>query len=68
MMGGPFVSLTRVDELNNRLVTVEAFVYAPSRPNRNLIKRVEAALYTLQLAHEELLPEVTIGIDSNDNQ
>lgn len=68
MMGGPFVSLTRVDELNNRLVTVEAFVYAPSKPNRNLIKRVEAALYTLQLAQEELLPEVSVGIDSNDNE
>lgn len=48
-MGGPFVSLTTLDEENNRVVTVEAFVFAPETNKRNLIRQVEAILYTLEI-------------------
>ncbi len=48
-MGGPFVSLTTLDEENNRIVTVEAFVFAPETNKRNLIRQVEAILYTLEI-------------------
>ena len=47
IMGGPFVSHTIVDTLRGRTITAEAFVYAPGEPKRNIIKRMEAALYTL---------------------
>lgn len=46
-MGGPFVSHTIVDSLNGRTITAEAFVYAPDEKKRDIIKRMEAALYTL---------------------
>lgn len=48
-MGGPFVSHTQIDEVNNRVVTVEAFLYAPDKKKRTLMRSLEAALYTLQL-------------------
>ena len=47
IMGGPFVSHTIVDTLRGRTITAEAFVYAPGESKRNIIKRMEAALYTL---------------------
>jgi hypothetical protein len=52
MMGGPFVSHARLDEKNNRVVVVEGFVFAPETNKRNYIRRIEAALYTLQLPGE----------------
>ncbi len=52
MMGGPFVSHTRLDEANNRVVVVEAFVYSPESDKRNYMRRAEAALYTLRLPGE----------------
>lgn len=52
MMGGPFVSVARLDEQNNRVVVAEGFVYAPETDKRNFIRRIEAALYTLRLPDE----------------
>jgi hypothetical protein len=56
MMGGPFVSLTKVDEVNNRIVVVESFVFAPEMEKRNLMRRGEACLYTLRLPGEFDIP------------
>ena len=49
MMGGPFVSHSTVDTVNNRIIVVEGFVYAPEKMKRTMIRRLEAALYTLRL-------------------
>ena len=43
-MGGPFVSRSYVDSANHRIVVKEAFVYAPERKKRNLIRLLEAAI------------------------
>lgn len=51
-MGGPFVSISRVDEKNGKVVVVEGFVYAPNGIKRKLMRRLEAALYTLMLPDE----------------
>lgn len=65
-MGGPFVSHSRVDTVNNRVIVVEGFVFAPEKMKRGLIRRLEGALYTLNLPKEkeaelELdIPEVEI--------
>ena len=56
MMGGPFVSLARLDEKNQRVVVAEAFVFAPETDKRNFMRRAEAALYTLRLPGEAELP------------
>lgn len=51
-MGGPFVSVSRVDEKNQRVVVAEGFLYYPNQPKRNVLKKLEAALYTLRLPDE----------------
>lgn len=48
-MGGPFVAHSQVDTVNNRVIVVEGFVYAPDKMKRTMIRRLEAALYTLKL-------------------
>ena len=45
-MGGPFVSMSKL--VGDSLLCVEAFVYAPSASKRNMMRRLEACLYTLK--------------------
>lgn len=52
VMGGPYVSHVRVDEQNGRVIVAEAFVYSPGKKKRDIIRRMEAALYTLLLPGE----------------
>lgn len=61
MMGGPFVSHARVDRPNGRVVVVEAFVYAPEKKKRDLMRQIEASLYTLKLPQEQQIDEIIIG-------
>ena len=60
MMGGPFVSHARVDRPNGRVVVVEGFIYAPEKKKRDLMRRMEAALYTLTLPQEQQIDEIVI--------
>ena len=62
-MGGPFVSHSRVDEVNGRVIVAEAFVYAPESLKRDLIRRMEAALYTLQLPKEEEVNDLSYNLE-----
>ncbi len=48
-MGGPFVSITTLDEKNNRVITVEGYVYAPKEEKRNYLRQVESILFSLHL-------------------
>jgi hypothetical protein len=52
MMGGPFVSMVRLDEANNRVIVVEGFVYAPETRKGKFIRRLESVLYTLRIPGE----------------
>ena len=51
-MGGPFVSLTRLDQVNGRVVTAEAFLFAAGQKKRNAMRQIEAILYTLEMPNE----------------
>jgi len=46
-MGGPFVTLITKDEVNNRFVMVDGYVYAPNDDKRELLRQVESILYTV---------------------
>lgn len=48
VMGGPFVSLTVLDEANQRIVTAEGFVFAPKFNKREYIREIEAMIYSLR--------------------
>lgn len=48
-MGGPFSSLTVIDEERGRVVTVEGFVYAPQFDKRAYMRELEAILFSLRI-------------------
>ncbi len=48
-MGGPYVSHMRLDRANKRIIVSEIFVYSPDKLKRNLVRMMEASLYTLRL-------------------
>ena len=62
-MGGPFISVARVDEKYQRVVVVEAFVYYPNQAKRNVLKKLEAALYTLRLPDELDLEKFSYNLE-----
>jgi hypothetical protein len=45
-MGGPFINYTFVDEKNNRIIMLDGFLYSPKKPKRDLLKQIEAIIYT----------------------
>ena len=47
-LGGPFVSLVRIDSLASEVIVAEGFVYSPSTDKRELLRTVEASLRTLR--------------------
>ncbi len=63
-MGGPFYSHSRLDAVNNRIITVEAFIFAPGVKKRNHIRDMEAVIYTMKLPQEiNELKEVNVVAD-----
>ena len=52
-MGGPFVSLTRLDQVSGKVVHAEAFIFAPGQKKRNAIRQMEAILYSLRMPNEK---------------
>ena len=74
MMGGPFVSHAVVDETNNRVIVVEAFVYAAGQKKGKFMRKLEASLYTLKLPADKLIensihiPQVVIEATEEDKQ
>ena len=66
-MGGPFVSHSRVDTENNRVVVVEGFVFAPEKMKRGLMRRMEGSLYMLLLP-EEQQSEIETALTEEDDE
>ena len=62
-MGGPFVSYSTVDEINNRVIVAEAFVYAPNKPKGNYMRKLEASLLTLRLPADRFIESSNITED-----
>lgn len=46
-MAGPFVSFTFVNPVSKQLVTAEGYVYAPSKDKRDLLRQLEALLFSI---------------------
>ena len=47
-MGGPFAALMADDSTHARTIVAAAFAYAPGKKKRNMMRRLEAALRTLE--------------------
>lgn len=48
-MGGPFVDYLVIDSKNSRAILLDAYLYSPRKPQRDLLMQVESICYTLQL-------------------
>lgn len=53
MMGGPFVMQAFVNDNTGMVIVVETYVYAPESNKRNLMRNLEATLYTISLPQHE---------------
>lgn len=65
-MGGPYISLAVLDAASQRVIVAYGYVYAPSKDKRNLLRQVEAMIYSLKLnnqAENDKLNQQQIGID-----
>lgn len=47
-MGGPFVSYTTVDTVNNRVFTIDCYVYSPKEHKRNYLRALEHLLFSIK--------------------
>ena len=47
LMGGPFISVSQFDEKNNRIITVEGYVFAPKFQKQHYLRELEAMIYSL---------------------
>lgn len=65
-MGGPYVSHVRVDTVNQKVIVAEGFVFLPNEKKRDLIHRLEASLYTLQLPAEKGGELDVTGVEETD--
>mgnify|MGYP006384303367 FL=1 len=52
-----------MDEKYQRVVVAEAFVYYPNQHKRDILKKLEAALYTLRLPDELDLEKFNYNLD-----
>jgi hypothetical protein len=48
-MAGPYLSYTVIDQSKGHLITVEGYVYAPNKDKRDLLRQLEAVLFSLNL-------------------
>jgi len=48
-MGGPYISFSTVDQKRNRIITVDGYVYGGKKKKRNLMRQVQAVMYTLKI-------------------
>lgn len=48
-MGGPFVSVTTLDEKRNRIITAEGYVYGPKFKKREYVRQLETIIYNLKM-------------------
>ncbi len=65
-MGGPYISLAVLDAAKQRVIVAYGYVYAPSKDKRNLLRQVEAMVYSLKLNNQtenDKLNQQQIGVD-----
>ena len=49
IMGGPFVSVTIIDEKRNRVITVDGYVYGGKKDKKLLLWQIESILHSIKI-------------------
>jgi hypothetical protein len=52
-MGGPYVMIAELDASRQRIVVADGYVFAPSKNKRNLLRQVEAMIYSIKFSEQE---------------
>lgn len=64
-MGGPYIALAELDATNQRVVVAFGYVYAPSKDKRNLLRQVEAMIYSMkfndQPKNDKIRSQINMG-------
>ncbi len=47
-MGGPFVNYVFLDKEKNQIVMIDAFLYSPKKPKRDLMMQLESIVYSIK--------------------
>jgi hypothetical protein len=55
-MGGPFVNYTTVDTINNQLIGITGFVFAPNFDKREYLRELEGIIRTFELNQRNATP------------
>ncbi|MDL2228222.1 DUF4837 family protein [Odoribacter sp. OttesenSCG-928-L07] len=48
VMGGTFLNYTIVDDVNNKIITLDGFIYAPNKEKRVFMMQLEALIWSLR--------------------
>lgn len=48
-MGGPFVNYTTIDKENNRVISIDYYVFSPHNPKRNFMKQLENMIFNVEI-------------------
>lgn len=62
-MGGPFISLSMLDLLGNRVLTLDAYVYAPGKDKLPLIRQVEAMIYSAAFINQDEIDKINVQFE-----
>lgn len=66
-MGGPFVSYTIVNPEQDRLLTIEGFVYYPNKEKRDELRKLESVIYSARYPDSEVLDDSDKTVDADDS-
>lgn len=50
-MGGPFISISTLSEDQQKIITIEGYVYAPNFKKRELLKELEAVIHSFEYSN-----------------
>jgi hypothetical protein len=52
-MGGPFISYTFIDKTNNKVITLDGYVYYPNEVKKNYLRQLESIFFALKFTSQE---------------
>lgn len=63
-MGGPWVSISVLDVIKKRIITVDGYIYSPKYDKRNLLRQVEATLRSVSFPYQKDIDKANKKIES----
>ncbi|MBW6458957.1 MAG: DUF4837 family protein [Bacteroidales bacterium] len=52
-MGGSFINYTFIDQANNKVITLDGYVYNPNNDKKNYLRQLESIFFALKFSKEE---------------